>query len=167
MRRCVFILGLLALLASMARAQRPTVSVLALGSTPFAQTTAEKIRERLRSTNEFQIADPDLTRAAAKGIGYSGSLNLSVSEARDLGAALATEFYIIGDAQTLRRSSSARAVYYESYCSLFAVSSRTGRLLFWDRPSVESDEPAEDKLLKDLFAGETLYRMLIAIRRAG
>src|SRR5688572_13501519 len=165
MQRFVFIVGLLLLLGSNARAQT-TVSVLDFGETPFAKKTADKLRERLRSTVELLVADADLSRAAAKGIGYSGSLNLSVSEARDLGAVSATDFCVLGDAQTLRRSASARPVYYESYCSLFVVSSRTGRLIFWDRPSVENDQPVEDKLLNEVLAEKTIYRMLIAIRRA-
>ena len=82
MRRLLFIAGLLALLVSTARAQTPTISVLDLGAATFAQKTTAKLRERLASTDEFNVADADLTRAAAKGLGYSGSLNLSVSEAR-------------------------------------------------------------------------------------
>jgi TonB family protein len=170
MRRLFFIAGCLALLVCNAHAQEKqssTVSVLDFGATPFAQKTAQNLRERLRATVELLVADPDLSRAAAKGIGYAGSLNLSVGEARDLGAALATDFYILGDAQTLRRSSSAKPVYYESYCSLFVVSARTGRLIMWDRPSFENDNAidAEGRLAKEL-SGETIYRTLLAIRRA-
>jgi len=80
--------------------QRPVVSVLDLGSTAVARTAAGTLRTRLSSSGEVVVADPDLSRAAAKGIGYEGSLNLTTTEARDLGAALAVEFYIIGDAQT-------------------------------------------------------------------
>jgi TonB family protein len=142
--------------------------VLDLGMAPFAQKTTDKLRERLRSTDEFNVADPDLTRAAAKGIGYAGSLNLSVSEARDLGAALATDFYIIGDAQSLRRSSFARPVYYESYCSVFLVNARTGELLLWDRPSVQSDKASEteDGLWSEIAKAKTVERIGLAIRRA-
>ena len=168
MRRLVLIVGLLALLAANARAQSSsTVSVLDFGETPFAKKTAEKLRARLRSTVELLVADADLSRAAAKGIGYAGSLNLSVSEARDLGAALATDFYILGDAQTLRRSSSTRPEYYESYCSLFLVSGRTGRLIMSERPSVESDKAseAEDRFAIEFF-DDRVSRILIAIRRA-
>ena len=168
MRRLVLLSGLLLLLTANTRAQSfATVSVLDFGETPFAKQTAHNLRERLRTTVELLVADPDLTRAAAKGIGYSGSLNLSLSEARDLGAALATEFYILGDAQTLRRSSSARPVYYESYCSLFLVSARTGRLIMWNRPSFENDKAseAEERLAKEL-SDETVYRTGLAIRRA-
>ncbi|HET8782344.1 MAG TPA: hypothetical protein VFM63_07995, partial [Pyrinomonadaceae bacterium] len=93
MHRLFFIAWCLALLVCNVHAQHKqssTVSVLDFGATPFAQKTAQDLRERLRATVELVVADPDLSRAAAKGIGYSGSLNLSVSEARDLGAALAT-----------------------------------------------------------------------------
>ncbi len=149
-------------------AQNATVSVLDLGATPFAQKNAEKLRERLRATVEILVADADLTRAAAKGIGYAGSLNLTVSEARDLGAALATDFYILGDAQTLRRSSSTKPVYFESYCSLFLVSARTGRLVMWDRPNVQKDQAvdAENELSAALVGPELIHRIVMAIRRA-
>jgi TonB family protein len=168
MRRLLFIAGLLLALGSTVLAQNVTVSVLDLGASPVAQKSSEKLRERLRSTVEILVADADLSRAAAKGIGYSGSLNLTVSEARDLGAALATDFYILGDAQTLRRSSSTKPVYFESYCSLFLVSARTGRLVMWDRPSIQKDQAvdAENELSAVLVGPETINRIVIAIRRA-
>jgi hypothetical protein len=98
---------------SQARASQPPVlSVLDFGSTTIAKQASDTLRTKLRATGEVLIADPDLSRAATKGIGYTGSLNLTVSEARDLGAALATEFYILGDAQTVRRSSFESPVYY-------------------------------------------------------
>jgi len=129
---------------------------------------AETLRERLRSSGEFNVADADLSRAAAKGIGYSGSLNLTASEARDLGAALAAEFYIIGDVQTLRRSSFQVPVYYESYCSIFLVSSRSGKLILWDRPSFENTEATRaELLLSQHLSGDVFTRRLItSIRKA-
>jgi TonB family protein len=150
------------------QAQRPLVSVLDFGAQPVAKLSAEMIRSRLRSSGELSVADADLSRAAAKGIGYSGSLNLSANEARDLGAALATEFYIIGDAQTLRRSSFQSPVYYESYCSIFLVSTRTGKLIFWDRPSFENNEATRaETLLSQYLSGDDFTRRLIAaIRKA-
>ena len=166
MSRLFLIAGMLALLAVNARAQRATVSILDFGVTPFAQTTSNKLRTRLRS-KEITVADADMTRAAATGGAYSGSLNLSVSEARDLGAVLGTEYYVLGDAQTLRRSSSAKPAYYESYCSIFVVSSRTGRLVMWTRPSVDGNESAgAEEALSELLDGEISYQIVIAIRRA-
>ena len=147
---------------SNAQAQPPVLSVLDFGSTAIGKQASETIRARLRSTGEVAIADADLSRAAAKGIGYAGSLNLTVSEARDLGAALATEFYILGDAQTLRRSSFESPVYYESYCSIFLVSARTGRLLLWERPSFENAEATKaEARLSQYLADDALSRRLV------
>ena len=146
----------------------PLVSVLDFGATPIAKLAAETLRNRLRSAGELVVADADLSRAGARGIGYAGSLNLTTSEARDLGAALAAEFYIIGDAQTLRRSSFESPVYYESYCSIFLVSTRTGRLLFWERPSFENKEAttAEARLSEYLSGDDLRRRLFEAIRQA-
>jgi len=149
--------------------QRPTgVSVLDFGNSNFSRLAAERLRTSLRSEREVLLFDPELVRAAARGVGYEGSLNMSVSEARDLGAAIASDFYIIGDAQTLRRSPSSSPIYYESYCSLLMISSRTGRLVFWDRPSFQaSTVPAAEALLLSQLAGpETHHRCLVAMRRA-
>jgi len=103
-------------------------------------------------TEDFVYGSLALSPVAATGAGYAGSLNLTVGEARDLGAALATDFYLLGDAQILRRSSFEKTLYYEAYCSVFLVSSRTGRLLAWWRPSFNSDqrEQAYDLLLGQL-----------------
>jgi TonB family protein len=145
-------------------AQPPLVSVLDFGSTPIANQAASTLRARLRSTGDVAVADADLTRAAAKGIGYAGSLNLTVSEARDLGAALATEFYILGDAQTLRRSSFQSPVYYESYCAIFLVSARTGRLILWERPNFENAEATKaEASLSQYLSDDALYRRLTGI----
>ena len=145
-----------------------TISILDLGKSSLASKAVEKIRTRFRSSSEFLVADSDLSRAAAEGIGYSGSLNMTVTEARDLGVALATDFYILGDAQTLRRSSSDTPVFFESYCKLFVVSARTGRLVHWvhERERSSSVEAAEEKLLQSLSSEEIFFKIKIAIRRA-
>jgi TonB family protein len=146
---------------------KTSVSVVDFGQTEFAQTVAEKFRARLRATGEFLVADRDLSRSAAMGVGYAGSLNLTVKEARDLGAALASEFYFLGDAQILRRSSSTRNVYYEAYCSIFLVNSRTGSLLVSERPVFDGDEAI--KVLQELYyhvEHELTPRLVVAIRRS-
>lgn len=151
-----------------AQTQRPIVSVLDFGVTPVAKVAAEALRSRLRASGEVVVRDADLTRAAAKGIGYSGSLNLTLTEARDLGAVLTTEFYILGDAQTLRRSSFQSPIYYESYCSIFLVSAGTGRLLLWERPSFENNEAttAEGRLSQYLSSDDLRGRLLEVVKKA-
>jgi TonB family protein len=155
----------LALAASSSQAQSSAVvSVLDFGSTPIAKQAAETLRSRLRATKEVVVADADMSRAAAKGIGYTGSLNLPVNEARDLGAALATEFYFVGDAQTLRRSSFEKPVYYEAYCSIFLVSTRTGQLLFWERPTFENAEATRAELqLSQYLSDDSLTQRLVGV----
>jgi len=124
-------------------AQRIRVAVLNFGETQTGLRAAEKLSLALSSIKSLSLADREESRAAARGAGYAGSLNMTLQEARDLGGALGTDFYVTGDAQTLRRSPSTGPVYYEAYASIFIVSSRTGRLVLWDRPSFEAASPDE------------------------
>lgn len=128
------------------------VAVLDFGELQTGHRAAEKLFLALSSNNDLLMIDRDESRAAALGLGYKGSLNMTLQEARDLGAAIGCDFYITGDAQTLRRSPSTGTVYYEAYASVFLISARTGRLIKWDRPSFEAASPAEAELtlLKEL-----------------
>lgn len=166
---------------SVAQSATVHVAVLDLGATETGARATERLSKRLAAagvkgeadaggngeTNasvkgemnasvnreaKLSLLDRDLARAAARGTGYRGSLNLTLAEARALGAAIGCDFYLTGDAQTVRRSSSARPVYFESYASVFVVSTRTGRLVLWDRPSAEADKPeqSEASLLGEL-----------------
>jgi TonB family protein len=114
---------------------------------------------------KLSVLDRGMSAAAARGAGYAGSLNLTLAEARALGAAVGCDFYLAGDAQTIRRSSSARPAYFESYASVFVVSSQTGRLVHWDRPAAEADtaEEAEASLLTKLDSGAQLYAGVAAV----
>ncbi len=131
---------------------RLRLAVLDFGETKTGGRASSRLTAALSSEDDFTLIDRDESRAAARGVGYKGSLNMSLQEARDLGASIGADFYITGDAETLRRSSSARPAYYESYASVFIVSARTGKLVLWDRPDFESASPdeAEESLLKEL-----------------
>jgi TonB family protein len=148
--------------------QRPTkLGVLDFGSTALGKLVAENLRNRLHSNTNIQLVDPGLSAAAARGAGYTGSLNMSTTEARDLGAAVDAEFYLIGDALTLRRSSSQKPTYYEAYASIFLISSRSGRLISWQRLSADGEEAntAEEKLIKFL-SDDLVEQLLTAIKKA-
>ncbi|HEY0546112.1 MAG TPA: TonB family protein [Pyrinomonadaceae bacterium] len=150
-----------------AQTTRPArVAVLDFGAGGTGMRAAEKLAHALSAEAGLPVMDRDESRFAARGIGYEGSLNLTLEEARDLGAAIGCDFYVTGDAQTLRRSSSARPVYYEAYASVFIVSARTGRLVLWDRPTFEAAAPeAAEKLLLAELAGRAA-RYAVAIRAA-
>jgi TonB family protein len=149
-------------------ARRLTVAVLDFGETKFAREAADEFSTNLKLENMLEIHDRDQVRAAARGANYAGSLNLSLDEARDLGAALGCDFFVLGDAQTLRRSPSAGPVYFEAYASIFLVSARTGRLIAWERPNFRAATAAaaEHSSLAELAGAALRNRILFSIRRA-
>jgi TonB family protein len=131
------------------------IAVLDFGATDIGVRVAEKLAQAVRSLpNDLQLVDRDQTRAAALGSGYRGSLNLTVEDARDLGAAIDCDFFMITDAQTLRRSSSETPVYFESYAMIYLVSARTGKLVEWQvtvaSPKYAQPAPSEQELLQNL-----------------
>jgi TonB family protein len=169
---CGFILSLTFALAGLVTARAATratsVAVLDFGSTSVGRRMADRLSLALSSADTVGVLlmDREESRAAALGVGYAGSLNLTLDEARDLGAAIGSDFYITGDAQTLRRSPSAGPVFQEAYASIFIISARTGRLIMWDRPSFEAPKPeeAERALLAEL--GRRAGRYIAGIRAA-
>jgi TonB family protein len=149
--------------------ERPLIlAVLDFGDSNTGRLAAEKLAANLKNEIDIGLMDRDQVRAAARGAGYAGSINLSLDDARNLGAALGCDFFVLGDAQTLRRSPSTGPAYFESYASIFVVSARTGRLVFWERPNLQDATPAaaEQALLSELSGFEARRRPGIAIRRA-
>ena len=146
------------------------IAVLDFGSEPTGTRVAARLNTMFTNdaAREFTLIDSDLARAAARGIGFQGSTNLTVQEARDLGAAIGCDFYFLGGAQTVRRLPSNGPAYFDSYASIFLVSARTGRLILWERPLVRRDsaDDAEKQLLQTLSSEEISHRYLDAIRRA-
>lgn len=148
--------------------RHPTLAVLDFGESTVALRASDKLAANLKQEGGVTILDRDQVRAAARGTGYAGSINLSLYEARDLGAALGCDFFVLGDAQTLRRSPSTAPVYFESYASIFVVSARTGRLIRWERPNFKADTPAaaEQLLMSELSGLEVQHRLPVTARRA-
>jgi TonB family protein len=144
------------------------LAVLDFGDSALGRVASEKLASNLKHEVGIVVLDQDQARAAARGALYKNSVNLSLNEARDLGAALGCDFFILGDAQTLRRSPSTGPLYFESYASIFLVSSRTGRLITWERPNFRAatSVAAEQLLLAELSAFEARNRSVQAIRRA-
>jgi TonB family protein len=148
--------------------RRLTLAVLDFGDSSLGRLAADKLATSLKHETNIVILDRDQVRAAARGAGYAGSMNFSLNEARDLGAALGSDFFVLGDAQTLRRSPSTGAIYFESYASVFLVSSRTGRLNTWERPNfkAETAAAAEQLLLSELSGFDLRRRFELSAKRA-
>jgi len=144
------------------------LAILDFGDSALGRLAAEKLASNLKQESSLSIMDRDQARAAARGSAYAGSINLSLKEARDLGAALGCDFFILGDAQTLRRSPSTGPVYFESYASIFVASARTGRLILWERPSFQGATPAvaEQALLSELSGFAARQQVELSVHRA-
>lgn len=151
---------------------RIRVAVLDFGETPAGRRAAERLTTALtafaretKTETRISLIDREQARAAARGNGYAGSLNMTLDDARTLGAAIGCDFFITGDAQTLRRLPSAQAAHYEAYAAIFIVSARTGRLVQWQRPTAIAATPqeAESELLADVDTrARTTYAATIA-----
>jgi TonB family protein len=150
----LLILAAFQISAGQANERRIRVAILDLGDTQTAARVVEKLTQTIvAGDREFQLIDPDQTRAAVRGSDYRGSLNMNVEDARDLGAAIDCDFFFTGEAQTLRRSSSDNPVYYQSYAAIYLVSARTGKLVLWQKASASQGKPeeAEKLLLAEVF----------------
>lgn len=148
-----------------------TVAVLDFGDTATGRRAADELWDALKAGRGGAgptLASRGAARAAAKGAGYSGSLNLSLEEARDLSAALGCNFFFTGAADTVPRQPSGRPVHYESYASVFIVSEFTGRLILWEHLSAESPTAAgaEKSLLARLRARAADYAGALERARA-
>lgn len=145
--------------------ERPLrIAIMDFGDSATARRVNEKLSQGLAPSvagqGKFQVIDRDRARAAATGIGYQGSLNLTLSEARDLGSVIGCDFFLTGIAETLRRSPADGTIYFESYAAIYLVSTRTGKLILWDRPSLKLAKPeeAEKLLLEKLAASLSRYQ---------
>jgi TonB family protein len=145
-----------------------SLAVLDFGDSSLARLAADRLAANFKRETGVVVLDRDQVRAAARGAGYAGSISLSLSEARDLGAALGCDFFILGDAQTLRRSPSTGPAYFDSYASIFVVSARTGRLIRWDRPNYRAATAiaAEQALLAQLTSGKADPDYTVSIHHA-
>ncbi len=128
------------------------IAVLDFGQTRPGRLAREMMNKRIAQNPELTLVDRDQASAAANGAGYHGSLNLSLQEARDLGSAIGCDFFVLGIADSLRRSPSEGPPYFESYVSMFIVSARTGRLALWQRPTANrpTADAAEKALIEEL-----------------
>lgn len=142
------------------------IAVVGFADSQSGKRVTEHISESFRGS-QSRIIDSDRARAAANGVGYNGSLNMTLEEARNLASAIGCDFFVTGTAQTLRRSPSNAPVYFESYASLFLVSGRTGKLVFWERQEFRrtTSIEAEQALLSLLSAATTRERYQTTIRR--
>jgi TonB family protein len=144
------------------------VAVLDFGGSAAARRIADELAGALqKSSAGLSLPSRAQARAASRGVGYAGSLNLTLEEARDLGAAVGSDFFFAGEADTLARRVVGRGDYFEAYASLYLVSAFTGKLIFWERLSAEARgaQDAERNLISQLRARVASYAEMISKAR--
>jgi TonB family protein len=105
------------------------------------------------------LIDPLQIQPALKGIGYQGSINLSVEEAQGIGAAIGCDFFLIGKTDATLRSETANQTHGESLIGLMLVDSRSGQLAVFDfilekAPTIEA---AQSRAAQTLASRVPLY----------
>ena len=147
---------------------RTKIAVISLNDSSLGKEIAKVYAEGFRSAS-LNVLDSDLVKTAAQGSGYAPSTNMAVSEARTFGSVIGSDFYVLIDAQTLRRSPSSGQIYFDSLAALFLVSSRTGRLwrFQWLKLNAPTPEQAEKLLLNTVADSKMLNPLLEDVRRAG
>lgn len=128
------------------------IAVLTPDKTVGSQIFAAELGKSL--SQNYKILDSSLSEAAFRSNSYENPYNLSSTEAKNIGTAIGCNYFLLVKYETLRRSSFKKDEYYESYAVIYAVSSRTGNLVFWKLNSFEADKPsaAEKKLFSSIDA---------------
>lgn len=98
----------------------------------FATLLVGALKSGVTSDARVTLVDDSLTNAALAGVGYGGSLNLSLAEARNIGAAVGCDFFILGKADSFTRSERAGEAHEESFAGVLIGDGRTGRLAHFD-----------------------------------
>ena len=100
---------------------------------PDGDDTSRNFATRLEAqlAEKVRVLDDAMSEAAFLSAKAENPFNLTVSASKAAGAAIGCDHFILVRSAAIRRSSSQRPEYYESYAAVFAVSSRTGRLIFW------------------------------------
>jgi TonB family protein len=106
----------------------PRVAVL-----DFVGDGGSEIVSLLRTVSEkYSPVDPAQSLAAVRGIGYQGSLNLTLADARALGAAIGCDYYFVGRIDLPRRLGANNENYYQAIVGIYLIETRRGQLALFD-----------------------------------
>jgi hypothetical protein len=139
------VLATVVLLAMPAAARDLRLAVIAPDGTEASLKYAAELSTSL--ADHADVLDESLVASAYKSASPQTPFNMTAAEAKNIGAAIGCDFFILVRSADQRRSSYEREEYYESYAAVYAVSARTGRLVDWSLPKFESSKSAESARL--------------------
>lgn len=124
------------------------LAVLVPEENPTVKIFAEELETSLSA--KFKILDNSLSAAAFRSVEVENVFNLNNIEAKNIGAVIGCDYFLLVKAATQRRAAISKNDYYESFAFIYVVSSRTGRLVDWRLKSFEAENQskAEKTLLE-------------------
>jgi TonB family protein len=140
-RAAILVLLLAPWVGAAAQGRALRLAVMAPEQKEAARTFAVNLAGSLESS--ATVLDQDMVASAYSASNVATPFNMTTAESRNVGAAIGCDFLVLVRAADQRRSSSEREEYYESYAVIFAVSTRTGRLVDWIHPRFESRRSSE------------------------
>jgi len=121
------------------------VAVLSPDGSETSRSFAERLEHSMAAN--FRLVDRAMSEAAFASSMADDKFNMSTDESKSVGSAIGCDFFILVKAETLRRSSAKQAKYYESHAAVYAISSRSGKLVFWRLSLFEASTSLEAQTL--------------------
>ena len=143
---------------------QPSIRIAVLGFTR-SKASVDSIALELMLTEALSrdprvtLIDQSIVRPATAGFRYDGSINLSKEEARNLGAAIGADFFILGKAEAFTRSDHANESHEQAYAGVMIADGRTGALAAFDfiSDNAPTREAAKQSLINALAARASGY----------
>ncbi|MCI0490588.1 MAG: energy transducer TonB [Blastocatellia bacterium] len=119
---------------------------------PGARSPEKSLADSLARDGRIALIDRALFEPALAGLGYSGSLNMTTTEARDVGALAGCDFFITGKAEALTRSERENGSHEEAIIGVMIVDGRSGALAAFDfiNEKAETKQKAVSRALDTL-----------------
>jgi len=161
-RRTLILFGIVAWLCSAAAGQAIAfVLPEKAADTAFADLIIERLRKHVT------VADLSLAASAFHASRIGDPYNMTLSESRNLGAAIGCDFFVVFNTEVQRRAVIGGEAKYEAYAGLRMVSTRTGRLVHFEIVSAaEADPDAATRKLRGM-APEVADSLLLALSTFG
>lgn len=123
---------------------KPRVAVMPLGDVGALRSEVTRLLE----DSGLIVVAGGLGDAAARGVGYDGSLNPTKDEVRRLAAAIGCEILVLGASSVVERESSDPERRWDAFAGLFLVDGRTGNLVRYQGTQIfaRDRDDAERKL---------------------
>nr|HQU86703.1 hypothetical protein [Pyrinomonadaceae bacterium] len=121
--------------------QAQKLAVISPEKSELTNNFSDKLEASL--SKKFRVLDASMSETAFRSVAVENVFNQTIEEAKTIGAAVGCDYFLLIKAQNQRRVSLTKNEYFESFAPVFAVSTRTGRLVFWKMLSFEAAKQIE------------------------